>query len=101
MGILDEDDNPELPPSVDAHDQLLPENCGEGEIQRQPPAPLPQGYYMENDNITDSDGPLVLTPLPHGHTFVVTSSLMQMLTARGLFCFLGYLQRIHMVTMPR
>ena len=37
------------------------------------------------DNIADSDGPLVLPPLPTGHTFVVTSSLMQMLTARGLF----------------
>ena len=28
---------------------------------------------------------LLLPPLPQGHTFVVTSSLMQMLTARGLF----------------
>ena len=37
------------------------------------------------DNIADSDGPLVLPPLPQGHTFVVTSSLMHMLTARGLF----------------
>ena len=26
-----------------------------------------------------------LPPLPQGHTFVVTSILMQMLTARGLF----------------
>ena len=40
-----------------------------------------RGYY----NIADSDGPLVLPPLPQGHTFVVTSSMMQMLTARGLF----------------
>ena len=31
------------------------------------------------------DGPLVLPPLPTGQTFVVTSSLMQMLTAGGLF----------------
>ena len=35
--------------------------------------------------ISDSDGPLVLPPLPPGHTFVVTSSLMQILTARALF----------------
>ena len=45
----------------------------------------PQAYYRGYDNIADSDGPLVLPPLPIGHTFVVTSSLMQMLTARGLF----------------
>ncbi|WMV51220.1 hypothetical protein MTR67_044605 [Solanum verrucosum] len=38
-----------------------------------------------NVNIADFDGPLVLPPLPLGHTFVVTSSLMQMFTARGLF----------------
>ena len=31
------------------------------------------------------DGPLILPPLPPGHTFLVTCSLMQMLTARGLF----------------
>lgn len=36
-------------------------------------------------NITSSDGPLVLPPLLPGHTFVVTSILMQMLTTRGLF----------------
>ena len=30
-------------------------------------------------------GHLSCPPLPTGHTFVVTSSLMQMLTARGLF----------------
>ena len=35
--------------------------------------------------MTDSNVPEVLPPLPHGHTFVVTSSLMQMLSARGLF----------------
>ena len=37
------------------------------------------------NNIADSDGPLVLPPLPPGRTFVVTSILMQMLTTRGLF----------------
>lgn len=47
MGILDDDHNPELPPSVDAHDPHM--------------------------------------AILHGHTFVVTSSLIQMLTARGLF----------------
>ena len=48
-------------------------------------APRPQAYYRGYDNIVDSDGPLVLPPLSTGHTIVVSSSLMQMLTARGLF----------------
>lgn len=38
-----------------------------------------------NMNIAESDGPLVLLPLPPGHMFVVISRLMQMLTTRGLF----------------
>ena len=60
-------------------------NPSEGNQRRQPPAPLPQECYRGNANITDSDGPLVLHPLPHGDTFVVASSLMQMLTAIGSF----------------
>ena len=44
--------------------------------------------YKVNFNITDSNGPLVLPPLPSGYTFVVTSILMQMLTTRGLFVVL-------------
>ena len=55
-----------------------------------PPVPHPQEYYRGNVNITNSDGPPILPPLPHGHTFVVTSSLMQMLTARGLFSGLPF-----------
>ena len=35
--------------------------------------------------MAESNGPLVMPPLPQGHTFAVTSSLMQMLTTRGLF----------------
>ena len=31
------------------------------------------------------DGPLILPPLPPGHTFIVTSSLIQRITARCLF----------------
>ena len=85
MGILYEDVNPELPPVGDACNYLLPENRKEGEIRRQPPAPRRQEYYGGYDNITHSDWPLVLSPLPHGHTFVVTSSMMQILMARGLF----------------
>ena len=34
LGILDDYHNLELPPPGDAHDQLLPENRGEGEILR-------------------------------------------------------------------
>ena len=44
FGILDNDHHPELPPSVDVHDQLLAENHGEGDIKRLPPAPRPQEY---------------------------------------------------------
>lgn len=49
-----------------------------------------QGVQMNNNgrfdmNITESHRPLVIQPLISGHTFVVTSTLMQMLTARGLF----------------
>ena len=83
LDILDEDHNPELPPSGDTHDQLFPENRGEGEIWRQRPAPCPQKYYKGYDNITDSYNPLVLPPPLHGHTLVVTCSLMKILTARG------------------
>lgn len=36
-------------------------------------------------NNEDSDGPLVLSPLPHGNIFVVISSLVKMLIARVLF----------------
>ena len=37
-----------------------------------------------------SDGPLVLPPLTHSHTFEVTSSLMQTLNARSLFLGIPY-----------
>ena len=56
----------------------------------QNPVPRPQAYYRGDVNIADSDGPVVFPPLPTGHTFVVTSSLMQMLTARGLFSGLHF-----------
>ena len=45
-------------------------------------------YYSVNVNIIDSDGPLVLPP--HDHAFVVTSILMQKLTAKCLFSGLPY-----------
>ena len=64
---------------------MLPDALGEHQQRGQKPAPRPQAYCRGYDNIVDSDGPLVLPLLPTGHTFVVTSSLMQMLTARGLF----------------
>ena len=82
--------NPQLPPPVDAHNQVVVDNPGEGNPRRQPPALRPQEYYRGNVDITDCDGPLFLPSLPHGHNFVVTSSLMQMLTARGLFLGLPY-----------
>ena len=85
MGINDDDPNQNIPAPVDVHGQLLPDALGEHQQRGQNPAPRPQAYYRGYDNIADSDGPLVLPPLPTGHTFVVTSSLLQMLTTRGLF----------------
>ena len=70
---------------ADIHGQMLPEAPGEHQQRGQNPIPRPQAYYRGYDNITDSDGPLVLPPLSIGHTLVVASSLMKMLTARGLF----------------
>ena len=64
---------------------MLPDAPGEHQQRGQNPAPRPQAYYRGYDNIAYSDGPLVLPPLPTGHTFVVTSSLIQMLTSRVLF----------------
>ena len=85
LGINDEDPNQNIPDPVDVHGQMLPNAPGEHQQRGQNPVPRPQAYYRGYDNIADSDGPLVLPPLPTGHTFVVTSSLMRMLTARGLF----------------
>ena len=90
--------NHQLPPPFDAHNQVIVENLDDGTFRRQPPIPLPQEFYRGNINIIDSDGPLVLPPLPQGHTFLVTSSLMEMLTATCLFQ--GYHLRIHMLTSP-
>ena len=85
LGINDDDPNQNIPDPVDVHGQLLPDAPGEHQQRGQNPAPRPQENYRGYDNIADSDGPLVLPPLPPGHNFVVTSSLMQMLTARCLF----------------
>ena len=81
---IDDEINPQLP-LVDTHNHVIVDNLGEGNSRGKPHAPRPQEYYRGNVNITDSDGPHVLHPLPHGNTFMVTSSLMQMLTARSLF----------------
>ena len=56
--------NRQLPSPVDAHNQVIVENPGDGALRRQPPAPLPQEYYRGNVNITNSDRPLLLPPLP-------------------------------------
>uniref|UniRef100_M1DHM5 Uncharacterized protein n=1 Tax=Solanum tuberosum TaxID=4113 RepID=M1DHM5_SOLTU len=53
-------------------------------VQDPPERRLRDNYRVEF-NTVESEGPIVLPPLPLGHTFVVTSSLMQMLTVRGLF----------------
>ena len=90
LSYIDDEINPQFSPLVDAHNQVIVENPDEGALKRQSPAPRPQEYYRGNVNIADSDGPLVLPPLPQGHSFVVTSSFMQMLTARGLFSGLPF-----------
>ena len=85
FGIYYDYPNKNIPAPIDVHGQLLPDALGEHRQRGQNSAPRPQAYYRGYENIADSDGPLVLPPLQPGHTFVVTSSLMQMLTARGLF----------------
>ena len=85
LEINDDYPNQNIPAPVDVHGDMLPDATSEHQQRGQNPAPRPQAYYRGYDNIADSDGPLVLPPLPTGHTFVVTSSLKQMLTARGLF----------------
>ncbi|WMV13812.1 hypothetical protein MTR67_007197 [Solanum verrucosum] len=74
---------------IDVNNQALVENIlGDAPRAQEPQEPQgPRLYenFRVNLNIADFDGPLVLPPLPQGHTFVVTSSLMQMLTMTGLF----------------
>ena len=76
LGINNDDPNQNIPAPIDAHGQLLPDDPGENQQRGQNPAPRPQEYYRGYDNIAYSDGPIVLTPLPQGQTFVATSSLM-------------------------
>ena len=78
-GIQGDEVDPQMQPLVDTHDPVLLDIFVEDKKRRQPPAPRPQEYYRGYENIADSDGPLIFPPLPHGQTFVVTSSLMQML----------------------
>ena len=85
LGINDVDPNKNISAPVDVNGQMLPDAPGEHQQRGQNPVPRPQAYYRGYDNIADSDRPFVLPPLPTGHTFVVSSSLMQMLTTRGLF----------------
>ena len=90
LGINDDDSYQNIPAPVDVHCQLLPDAPCEHQQRGQNPAPRPQEYYRGYDNIADSDGPLVLPPLPPSHTFVLTSILMQMLTARVFFSGLPF-----------
>uniref|UniRef100_M1DLX3 Integrase core domain containing protein n=1 Tax=Solanum tuberosum TaxID=4113 RepID=M1DLX3_SOLTU len=75
------------PPRVVGGDNhVLDENqLGDAVRVHGPPGPRSHENYRGNINIANSDGPLVVPSLPPGHTFVVTSSLMEMLTMRGLF----------------
>ena len=40
--------NRQLPPPVDANNQVIVENPDEGTLRRKPPARSPQGYYRGN-----------------------------------------------------
>ena len=51
----------------------------------QPPSARPQDYYKGKVHINVSNKPLVLPLLPPRYIFMVTSSVMQMFTVRGLF----------------
>jgi len=75
------------PPRVgDENNQVPAENrLGDAFRVQDPPGPRQPDNFRVNLNIADSDGSLVLPPLPQGHTFVVTSNLMKMPTTRGLF----------------
>ena len=72
---------PSLP--FDAHNQVQVDL--ENALRMRPLAPRPREYNSGNVNIIESDGPLVLPLFPPGITFLMTSSLMQFLSARGLF----------------
>ena len=69
LGINDVDQNQNIPAPADVHGQMLPDAPREHQQRGQNPAPRPQAYYRGYNNIEDSDGPLVLTPLSPGHTF--------------------------------
>ena len=82
--------NRQPPPPIDAHNQVVAENLADDALRMHPPIPHPQESYRGNINITYSYGTLILPNLPQGHTFMVASSLMQMITVRGLFSKLPY-----------
>jgi len=50
-----------------------------------PPEPMLRDNYRVDFNTVESEGSIVLPPLPVWNIFVEMSSLMQMLIARGLF----------------
>ena len=47
--------NCQLPPPVDAHNQVVVENLVDDALRMKPPVPRPQEFYWGNVNITDSD----------------------------------------------
>jgi len=66
--------------------------------------------YKVNHDVVGSMGAIVVPPLPPGHTFVMTSIVMQMLTSKGLFVglqskdpysHLGKVKRVFMSSVGR
>ena len=80
LGFIDDYPKQNIPAPVYVNGQLL--NDALVKTNRVDKIPL---HGPKNTTESNFDGPLVFPPLPPGHTFVVTSSLMQILTARGLF----------------
>ena len=87
--------NIQTPQPFDAHNQVVTKNLADDALKMQCSIPCPQEIYRGNISNIDSDESLVLLPLPQGHTFLVTRSLMQMIIAR--VCFKGYHLGIHVL----
>ena len=95
---IDDEINRQPPSPVDAHNQVIVENPGEGAIRRQPCALRPQEYYRGTVNITDSDG--TLSYLLY-HIVIFLYSLVSKCRCSPLEdCFRGYHLMIHMLTSP-
>uniref|UniRef100_M1E168 Integrase core domain containing protein n=1 Tax=Solanum tuberosum TaxID=4113 RepID=M1E168_SOLTU len=79
------------PPRVgDENNQIQAENLLTDAVRvHDQPGPILHDNYRVNFNAAKSDGPLVLPPLPPGHTFVVTCNFDANAYCEGLVCGFG------------